>query len=90
MISQEVLEILLDKPKNLPALTEEHLRNEDREWISVGPSPVDWAINVVKFKDRFQIEDLPLLPEARIECKAEDLGDHMKIRIAPGSLGRFT
>ena len=89
LISREVLEILLDKPKNQPAITAEHLRNEDREWLTVGPTPVDWAIDLVKFKHRFQIEDLPWLPEARIECKAEDLGDYMKIHIAPYSLGRF-
>ena len=88
LIAYEVLEVLLDKPKDKTAITVKHLKTEDREWLTVGRSPVDWTIDVLKLKARFQIEDLPWLPEGRIDCTAEDLGDYLKIHITPASLDR--
>ena len=88
LIGEEVVEVLLDKPKDKTAITARHLKLADQEWLTMGSSELDWSVDIVKLKARFQIDNLSWLPEATIECKAEDFGDHLKIRITPGSFDR--
>jgi hypothetical protein len=99
LVRPEVL-IILGKPKDGTPLRTEHLSVEDKRWLTIGPHPLDvllpssldWNINPLEFKARFQMETLPWLPELdgkeTINGKAEDLGDHLTIRLTPASFGR--